>query len=74
MGQSILTLVGRATGTGWVRVKLDHDYADAPPRENPVTLLVTETAGALSASPPPSCFDRALRELGRHARARADHP
>ena len=38
----------RAMGTGWVRETLDHDYADAQRRGHPVTLLVTETTGALS--------------------------
>ena len=38
----------RAKGTGWVRETLDHDYADAQRRGHPVTLLVTETTGALS--------------------------
>ena len=58
-------------GTGWVRAlapwvreTLDHDYADAQRRGHPVTLLVTETTGALSPT-----FDRALRALGKHARA-----
>ena len=35
------------------------------PRSHPVTLLVTETTGALSPT-----FDRALRALGKHAHAR----
>ena len=47
-----------------VRETLDHDYADAQRRGHPVTLLVTETMGALSPT-----FDRALRALGKHARA-----
>ena len=38
----------RAMGSGWVRETLDHDYADAQRRGHPVTLLVTETTGALS--------------------------
>ena len=54
----------RAMGTGWVRETLDHDYADAQRRGHPVTLLVSETTGALSPT-----FDRALRALGKHARA-----
>ena len=53
-------------GTGWVRGTLYHDYADAQRRGHPVTLLVTETTGALSPT-----FDRALRALGKHARASA---
>ena len=52
-------------GTGWVLETLDHDYADAQRRGHPVTLLVTETTGALSPT-----FDRALRALGKHAHAR----
>ena len=55
-------------GTGWVRGTLDHDYADAQRRGHPVTLLVTETTGALSPT-----FDRALRALGKHARAPTTH-
>ena len=51
-------------GTGWVRQTLDHDSADAQRRGHPVTLLVSETTGALSPT-----FDRALRALGKHARA-----
>ena len=58
----------RAMGTGWVRETLDHDYADAQRRGHPVTLLVTETTGALSPT-----FDRALRALGKHARAPTTH-
>ena len=58
----------RAMGTGWVRGTLDHDYADAQRRGHPVTLLVTETTGALSPT-----FDRALRALGKHARAPTTH-
>ena len=50
----------RAKGTGWVRETLDHDYADAQRRGHPVTLLVTETTGALS----PTFEHRALRALG----------
>ena len=51
-------------GTGWVRGTLDHDYADAQRRGHPVTLLVTETTGALSPT---------LRALGKHARALTTH-
>ena len=58
----------RVTGTGWVRETRDHDYADAQRRGHPVTLLVTETTGALSPT-----FDRALRALGKHARAPTTH-
>ena len=63
----------RAMGTGWDRETLDHDYADAQRRRagrrgHPVTLLVTETTGALSPT-----FDRALRALGKHARAPTTH-
>ena len=50
------------------RETLDHDYADAQRRGHPVTLLVTETTGALSPT-----FDRALRALGKHARAPTTH-
>jgi len=46
----------------------DQDYADAQRRGHPVTLLVTETTGALSPT-----FDRALRALGKHARAPTTH-
>ena len=42
--------------------------ADAQRRGHPVTLLVTETTGALSPT-----FDRALRALGKHARAPTTH-
>ena len=42
--------------------------ADAQRRGHPVTLLVTETTGALSPT-----FDRALRALGKHARAPPTH-
>ena len=58
----------RAMGTGWVRGTVDHDYADAQRRGHPVTLLVTETTGALSPT-----FNRALRALGKHARAPTTH-
>ena len=58
----------RVTGTGWVRETRDHDYADAQRRGHPVTLLVTETTGALSPT-----FDSALRALGKHARAPTTH-
>ena len=39
---------GAPWAIGWVRETLDHDYADAQRRGHPVTLLVTETTGALS--------------------------
>ena len=55
----------------WVRETLDHDYADAQRRGHPVTLLVTETMGALS--PTFDRRDRALRALGKHARAPTTH-
>ena len=58
----------QASKLAWVRETLDHDYADAQRRGHPVTLLVTETTGALSPT-----FDRALRALGKHARAPTTH-
>jgi len=69
----------RAMGTGSAgcetRETRDHDYADAQRRgSHPVTLSAglmlvrTETTGALSPT-----FDRALRELGKHARAPTTH-
>ena len=58
----------RETGEGFVRATTDHDYADAQRRGNPVTLLVSETTGALSGT-----FVRALRALGKQARAPTTH-
>ena len=58
----------RDTGEGFTRATVDHDYADAQRRGNPVTLLVCETTGALS-----STFVRALRALGKQARAPTTH-
>ena len=43
---------------------MNHQYADAQRRGNPITLLVTETTGAMS---PTLCA--ALREMGKGARA-----
>ena len=58
----------RATGEGWVRATVDHDYADSLGRGNPVTLLVSETTGALSAT-----FVRMLLALAKQARAPTTH-
>ena len=44
----------------------DHDYADAQRRGNPVTLLVSENTGALSAE-----FVRCLRALSMQSRVPA---
>ena len=54
----------RVTGIGWVAASTDHDYADAQRRGNPVTLLVTESSGAISPT-----FDFCLRALDREAHA-----
>ena len=59
---------GPAAGTGWVRATTGHQYADAQQRGNPVTLLVSETTGALSRP-----FCAALREMGKAARAPGTH-
>jgi hypothetical protein len=59
---------GEHAGRGWVRATVDHDYADAQRRGNPVTLLVSESTGALSAT-----FDGALRALAKQARAPTTH-
>ena len=53
----------RRTGTGWVSATTDHDYADALSKGNGVSLLVTETSGALSTG-----FALLLRILGRQSR------
>jgi hypothetical protein len=53
----------RLTGTGYVAASTDHDYADALSKKRRVTLLVTESTGALSAS-----FAKALRTLGKQSR------
>ena len=58
----------RTTGVGWVRATTDHDYADALARGNPVTLLVSETTGALSPT-----FLRLLLALAKQARAPTTH-
>ena len=55
-------------GTGWVRETLNHQYADAQARGNPVSLHVAESTGAVSAS-----FDAALRALGKESRAATTH-
>ena len=60
--------LNRETGEGFVLATEKHDYADALRRGNPVTLLVSETTGALSAT-----FVHALRELAKHARAKTTH-
>ena len=56
----------RTTGTGWVAATTKHDYADAQRRGHAVTLLVTETTGAVSPD-----FAAILRALAATAR-RAD--
>ena len=38
----------RTTGAGWVAATENHHYADAQRRGHPVTLIVTETTGAVS--------------------------
>ena len=58
----------RDTGNGWIRATVDHDYADALNRGNPVTLLVTETTGALS-----STLVNVMRALAKQARASTTH-
>ena len=58
----------RETGAGFVRESTKHDYRDAQQRGNPVTLLVSETTGALSRS-----FVDALRVLGKQSRAPTTH-
>ena len=58
----------RATGEGWVRETEGHDYADAQRRGHPVTLLVSETTGALSPT-----FVRLLSSLARQASAPTTH-
>ena len=53
--------MGPAAQRGWVRATtMNHQYADAQRRGNPITLLVTETTGAMS---PTLCA--ALRETGK---------
>ena len=54
----------RVTGDGWVAESVDHDYADAQARGNPVTLLASESTGAISPT-----FDFCLRALDRESRA-----
>ena len=62
--------LNRLTGQGWVGESTDHDYAHALSLGTPVTLLVAETTGAVSAA-----FDTLLRHLGRLARSKGtvDH-
>ena len=61
--------MNRENGEGHVKDTTETcDYADAKRRGNPVTLLVTETTGALS-----STFVRALKALGKQARAPTTH-
>ena len=58
----------RRTGRGWVAATTAHDYADAQRRGNPVTLLASESTGALAAD-----FARALRALGKTSRLPTTH-
>ena len=58
----------RTTGEAYVRITVDHDYADALSRGHRVTLLVAESTGALSPS-----FWRALRALASQASAPTTH-
>lgn len=51
-----------------VAATTDHDYADAQRRGNPVTLLHTETTGALSAT-----LSQCLTALDQLSRARGSH-
>ena len=54
----------RRTGDGWVARTTNHDYADAQDRNNPVTLLATESSGAFSPT-----LELSLRALDRESRA-----
>ena len=58
----------RRTGLGWVAATSDHQYADAQRRGNPVTLLHTESTGALAPT-----FAALLRVIGRQSRASGSH-
>ena len=59
------TRYDRRTGTGWVAATTRHHYADALSHGRPVTLLVSESSGAISPA-----FDLTLRVLDRQSRAR----
>ena len=63
-----LQRAGEHQGTGWVRATTDHDYADALGRGTPVSLLVTESTGALSAA-----TVRMLLALAKQASAPTTH-
>ena len=63
-----LQRTGECQGTGWVRATTDHDYADALQRGTPVSLLVTESTGALSAD-----TFRMLTALAKQAGAPTTH-
>jgi hypothetical protein len=59
------TQYDRRSGDGWVAETTDHHYADALSHGRPVTLLASESSGAIS-----TAFDLALRILDRKSRAR----
>jgi hypothetical protein len=59
------TRYDRRSGDGWVAGTTDHHYADALSHGRPVTLLASESSGAIS-----TAFDLALRILDRQSRAR----
>jgi hypothetical protein len=59
------TRYDRRSGDGWVAATTDHHYADALSHGRPVTLLASESSGAIS-----TAFDLALRLLDRQSRAR----
>ena len=61
---TIHTHIDRISGVGWVAESTDHDYADAQSRGHSVTLLASESSGAISPT-----FDFCLRALDREARA-----
>jgi hypothetical protein len=60
--------LNRKSGTGWVAASAKHDYADALRRGHRVTLLVSETTGALSSE-----FARMLRALDKQSRLSTTH-
>ena len=56
------------TGQGWVRATTAHQYADAQTKGIPVTLLASESTGALSPT-----FDAALHTLDKLSRLQTSH-
>ena len=54
----------RRTGTGWVAETTDHDYADAQAKGHGVSLLATESTGAIDLA-----FILLLRSLGKQSTA-----